>query len=119
MNSGIAPLQNLAILRQVKQVEITGTSNMIDGKGFAKNNITVGLNALEKSAAQYAVDGGRYLGGSSTPTVADIYLIPQLYNAKRFEVDLSPYPTLSAIQANCEQLTYFVAARPEKQPDFK
>lgn len=121
MNSGTAPLQNIAILRQVKQVEVTGTSDIIDGRGFAKHNITRGLSALEKLAKGCASNPGAgvFLGGSVTPTIADICLIPQLYNANRFGIDLEQFPTLMAIQKNCENMEAFKKAHPESQPDFK
>ena len=51
------------------------------------------------------------------PTIADCCLVPQLYNARRFGVDLSPYPTLLRIEASCLALPAFDAARPERQPD--
>lgn len=51
------------------------------------------------------------------PSMADCCLVPQLYNARRFGVDLSPYPTLQCIEAACLALPAFDAARPERQPD--
>lgn len=53
----------------------------------------------------------------SEPTIADICLIPQLYNARRFGLDLTPYPCLMRIEAACLALPEFDAARPERQPD--
>ena len=52
------------------------------------------------------------------PTIADITLIPQLHNARRFDCDLSPYPILGEISARCEALPAFRNARPDRQPDF-
>jgi len=49
--------------------------------------------------------------------MADCCLVPQLYNARRFECDLEPYPTLLAIEARCAELAAFRDARPEVQPD--
>ena len=51
------------------------------------------------------------------PTLADIVLVPHLYNARRFNVDLTPYPTLVRIDAHCQTLPAFADAAPEKQPD--
>lgn len=51
------------------------------------------------------------------PTIADCCLVPQLYNARRFGVDLAPYPTLCRVEAACLALPAFDAARPERQPD--
>jgi len=59
---------------------------------------------------------GRFCEGD-TPTVADICLVPQVYNAQRFGVDMSPYPTIERIVAACSELDAFNAARPERQPD--
>jgi maleylpyruvate isomerase len=51
------------------------------------------------------------------PTLADICLVPQLANARRFGVDLSRYPRLLKVEANCMSLPAFADAAPEKQPD--
>ena len=51
------------------------------------------------------------------PTLADVCLVPQMYNARRFSVDVTPYPRLVAICAHLEALPAFAAARPEDQPD--
>lgn len=51
------------------------------------------------------------------PTLADCCLVPQLFNARRFGVDLEPYPTIRRIEAACLELPAFDAARPENQPD--
>jgi maleylpyruvate isomerase len=50
-------------------------------------------------------------------TLADIVIIPQLYNARRFGVDLSPYPTILRIEAACAELAPFKQAHPDNQPD--
>ena len=59
---------------------------------------------------------GDYSDGD-LPTLADCCLVPQVYNARRFGVDLSPYPTILRIEEACLQLPAFQAARPENQPD--
>ena len=53
----------------------------------------------------------------NAPTLADVCLVPQIFNAKRYDVDLGPYPTLLRIFANCMQLQEFDRAQPSKQPD--
>jgi glutathione S-transferase len=53
----------------------------------------------------------------TTITLADVYLVPQMYNARRFKCDLVPYPTLLAICAHLESLPAFADAVPEAQPD--
>ncbi|MEN3276692.1 MAG: hypothetical protein V7631_2482 [Massilia sp.] len=73
------------------------------------------LQALEAEIAQ-SPGTGLFCHGDA-PTMADCCLVPQLYNARRFECDLSAYPTLVAIADRCEALSAFVAARPERQSD--
>ena len=53
----------------------------------------------------------------AAPTLADICLVPQMYNARRFGVDVAPFPRLQAICRHLEALPAFEAARPEAQPD--
>jgi maleylpyruvate isomerase len=120
VNSGIAPVQNLAIIRQVKQVVLTGDEGeTVDGRGFCKYNVQKGLAALEKLAAPHysAATNAVYLGGTSAPSIADICLVPQMYNANRFGVDLTQFPTLMSIKANCDAHSCFQVAKPEAQPD--
>jgi len=52
------------------------------------------------------------------PTVADLYLIPQLYNARVFDIDVSAYPLLNQIDEKCQALDAFEKAMPESQPDY-
>ena len=52
------------------------------------------------------------------PTVGDLYLVPQLYNSRLFEIDLSPYPLLCAIDERCRALPAFDKAMPFNQPDY-
>jgi maleylpyruvate isomerase len=106
VNSGIQPLQNLRILQQI---DALGGSRV----AWARDVIDSGLGGLEALAAETA---GRFLVGDA-PTIADILLVPQLYNARRFGVDLAPYPTLLAVEAACERLPAFQAAHPDRQPD--
>lgn len=79
--------------------------------------ISTGLDAFEKALAQ-AKTSGKFCFGD-TPTLADIVLVPQVFSARRFNVDMTPYPLIAAIDANCNALPAFAAAHPAKQPDFQ
>jgi glutathione S-transferase len=59
---------------------------------------------------------GRFCHGDR-PTFADICLVPQVYNARRFKVDLAAYPTIRRIEGECLALPAFADAAPDKQPD--
>ena len=72
------------------------------------------FTGLEVQARQSS--DGRYLYGGRV-TLADVCLVPQLFNARRFECDLAPYPTLTAVGAHLESLPAFARAAPAAQPD--
>ena len=72
--------------------------------------VTEGLAALEAMAAPRA---GRFLVGDA-PTLADLCLVPQLFNARRFQVPLDPYPTLVRADAEANRLEAFAAAHPDR-----
>jgi maleylpyruvate isomerase len=76
--------------------------------------ITAGFDAYESLA--HAHGDGPYSFGAS-PTLADVYLIPQIESARRFQVDLMRWPRLLAIEATCLQLDAFRLATPALQPD--
>jgi maleylacetoacetate isomerase len=82
---------------------------------WSRHWIQVGFKALE-SRAIAASSGRRYLLGDSV-SIADLCLVPQMYNARRQQVDLSPFPPLVAISHHLESLPPFAAAAPEAQPD--
>lgn len=107
VNSGIQPLQNLSVLQFVKH-ELKS-----DDKVFAAHWNARGLTALEAAVKETA---GTYCVGD-TVSFADIFLAPQLYGARRYGVDLTPFPTLTRIEAACDKLPAFQAAHPDRQPD--
>ena len=101
----VHPLNNLRVLKRLE--------SQFGADADAKNDwyrhwVAEGLAALEAMAGP-----GPFLGGDA-PGVADICLVPQLYNARRFEVDLSPYPRLVAVDAVANALPAFRAAAPER-----
>lgn len=106
VNSGIQPLQNLTV---TDRLEAGGG----DAQAWRHHFISRGLAALEHTAT---VTAGAFLVGDA-PSVADVYLIPQLYNARRFSLDLTSYPTLTRVEAACEALPAFQTAHPDAQPD--
>jgi maleylacetoacetate isomerase len=77
--------------------------------------ISVGFRALEEDVKRVSSDGQHMFG--KTVTLADVYIVPQMYNARRFNCDLEPYPTLRSICAHLETLPAFAKAAPEAQPD--
>ena len=107
VNSGIQPLQNLEPQRYVREV-LKG-----DAKAWTEHFIGRGMKALESLASETA---GRFLVGDEV-TIADVCLVPQMFAARRFGVDPASLPTLSRVEAACNELVAFEAARPERQPD--
>lgn len=77
--------------------------------------IAVGLDALERQVARHSLDSKHCYGDAVT--MADVCLVPQLYNARRFGCDLAAYPTLVGIDAHLTALPAFAAALPERQED--
>ncbi|EAW81280.1 maleylacetoacetate isomerase isoform 1 [Homo sapiens] len=101
---GIQPLQNLSVLKQVgEEMQLT----------WAQNAITCGFNALEQILQSTA---GIYCVGDEV-TMADLCLVPQVANAERFKVDLTPYPTISSINKRLLVLEAFQVSHPCRQPD--
>ena len=106
----IHPLNNLRVLKYLKG-ELGQEQEAVD-RWYA-HWITEGLTALEAIAAPRA---GAFLYGDM-PTIADICLVPQLYNARRFNVPLDAYPTLLRADASANALPAFAAAHPDRQED--
>ena len=75
--------------------------------------ITEGFGPLE---AMIASSAGDFCVGDA-PSLADVCLVPQVYNARRYECDLAPYPTIRRIDQRCRQIEAFARAAPERQPD--
>ena len=104
----IHPLNNLRVLKYLKN-ELGHSQDEVD-RWYA-HWISEGLPALEVMAAPRA---GKFLFGDA-PTGADICLVPQLYNARRFNVPLDDYPTLLRAEENANKLEAFAAAHPDRQ----
>ncbi len=107
VNSGIQPHQNLAPMRRIDQLAQGA------GKLHAQHYNRLGLAAYEERVKETA---GAFSIGDAV-SAADLFLYPQLTTARRFEIDLAPFPTLLAIEERCRALPAFQAAAPDKQPD--
>jgi maleylpyruvate isomerase len=112
MACDIHPLNNLRVLKY-----LSGPLAVDDAQKAAwiHHWHLTGLTALELDLARDA-QRGRFCVGD-TPTMADCCLIPQLFSAIRFGLDLTPFPTLLAIDSACQQLPAFQLAHPARQPD--
>ncbi len=106
----IHPLGNLRVLQALRQ---DFAADEMQIKAWRHRWMGEGLRAMEVMLESF---GGSFSYGDR-PTLADCYLIPQLYNAKRFEISLEQYPRLGAVDATCATLPAFAAAHPEQQPD--
>lgn len=102
--SDIHPLNNLRVLKYLTRD--LGLNEQTKDRWIARW-IAEGFEALEAMAGE-----GRYLGGD-TPGIADCCLVPQMYNARRFEVAVDHYPRLVAIDAACIELDAFQRAHPD------
>ena len=103
----VHPLNNLRVLKYLKS-ELRQEQAAIDR--WYVHWVTEGLEALEAMAAPRA---GAFLFGE-TPTLADVCLVPQLYNARRFSVPITPYPTLRRADESASALPAFAAAHPDR-----
>lgn len=108
----IHPVNNLRVRKYLK--EVMGQSDEAVNTWY-RHWIALGFEGLERQIAPHA---GKFCYGD-TPTVADICLVPQMYNARRFKLDLAPYPGLVAIDARAQSLPAFADAAPERQADFE
>lgn len=108
----IHPINNLRVLKYLSdELQVSPEQKT----AWYRHWVALGLQALERQLTRNK-ETSLFCHGD-TPTVADCCLVPQLYNARRFECDLTPYPTMLAIAERCEQLAAFADARPERQAD--
>ncbi len=108
----IAPINNLKVRKFLASDYGADEAGV---KRWIQRFINDGFTALEAAISTSKLTGD-YLVGDS-PTMADCCLVPQVFNARRFEVDMAAYPTLSRINATCEAHPAFVKAAPANQPD--
>lgn len=103
------PVQNLKVLARLRQIGLP-EAQVIEWAAWANRE---GLSACETLIAEEA---GPFCFGEA-PTLADLCLVPQLANARRFGVDVSAYPRLLKAEAAAKQIKAFADAAPDKQPD--
>jgi maleylpyruvate isomerase len=108
VNSGIQPFQNLKPTQLLKERGINPVP-------LVARVIGDGLTALEILAQPGA---GRFLVGDS-PSFADLFLVPQLFQARRFGVEVAAFPLLLRIERECAKVSEFARARPEAQADWE
>lgn len=108
----IHPLNNLRVL---KYFEHDWNVPAPEREDWIRHWIETGFKALEAMLADHPSTGDFCEG--EFPTLADCCLVPQVYNARRYGVDMTPYPTIRRIEAACLALPAFQAASPERQPD--
>jgi maleylpyruvate isomerase len=111
ITSDIHPLNNLRVLRHLEDVLGQDKSTR---DAWYRHWVQVGFEALERGLVRDA-QTGRFCHGDA-PTLADICLVPQVFNARRFSVDMNPYPRILAIDAACRELPEFQEAAPDRQP---
>jgi maleylacetoacetate isomerase len=108
----IHPINNLRVLRYLAH---TYGRNDADIAGWYNHWIGAGFEALEALVAGDPRTGSFCHG--DRPGLAEVALVPQVVNAERYTLDMTPYPTIGRIFANCMQLPAFQAAHPDNQPD--
>jgi len=106
----IHPLNNLRVLGSLRR-DFSADQATVDA--WAARWIAPGFDALQTLVERH---GAGWSFGDA-PTLADCYLIPQLYSAGRFNIDLTPWPTLLAVEEKASAHPAFAAARPDRQPD--
>lgn len=110
INSGIQPIQNLSVMKYLKS-EYGQSDESVHA--WNAHWITRGFEALEFRLKQSA---GRFCYRDEV-TLADAFLVPQVFNAKRFNVDLTRFPAIDRVHRHCEELEAFQMAHPSQQPD--
>jgi len=109
VNSSIQPYQNASTMKWLRERH----AGAGDDVAFTGHFLTRTMTSLEEVVRDGA---GRFCHGDEV-TLADLLVVPQLYGARRFGVDVTRFPTLLRVEAACASLPAFVAAAPDRQPD--
>ncbi|WP_135454059.1 maleylacetoacetate isomerase [Vibrio echinoideorum] len=111
----IHPLNNLRVLQYLERGLSCGQEVKMDWIHYWMSQ---GFSALEEKLAKHRkTHGDSVYSLTDSPCIVDICLVPQAYNALRFDVDMSPYPLINSIVEECNQLPAFIDAMPESQAD--
>ena len=110
----IHPINNRRILEYLKKTLHCDEAAV---EAWCGTWIQAGFDALEELLAADERRGAFCFGDA--PTIADVYLVPQVESARRFKVDLEPYPRIVAIDRACAELDAFRRAAPAAQPDAR
>lgn len=111
----IHPLNNLRVLQYLERKLSCEQEAKIDWLHYWMSQ---GFSALEDKLAKHRkAHGDSVYSLTDSPCIVDICLVPQVYNALRFDLDMSPYPLINSIVAACNQLPAFIDAMPENQAD--
>jgi len=108
----VHPLNNLRVLNYLRS-PLGHDEAEVDT--WYRHWIAEGLRALEEEARRASGDG-RHMFGTEV-TLADVCIVPQMFNARRFKCNVEPFPTLRGICAHLETLPPFARAAPKAQPD--
>jgi maleylacetoacetate isomerase len=113
ISNDMQPVQNLRVLKRVAGLFEDAATGAAARDAWAKAVVSSGLEGLEALLRRTA--GSRCVGDDVS--LADAYLVPQIYNAVRFKIDLGPYPTVVRVHDALVQLPAFMSAHPSAQPD--
>ncbi|MEC7309140.1 maleylacetoacetate isomerase [Vibrio satsumensis] len=111
----IHPLNNLRVLQYLERELLCEQEAKMD---WLHHWMSQGFLALEEKLAKHRkVHGDSVYSLTDSPCIVDICLVPQVYNALRFDLDMSPYPLINSIAEACNKLPAFIGAMPENQGD--
>ncbi|MEE2756529.1 MAG: maleylacetoacetate isomerase [Myxococcota bacterium] len=110
INSGIQPIQNLRVMQRLgREFGLDKSAQQSWSRGWIEFGFEALHNLVERHGATYSF--------GDQVTLADLALIPQLYNARRFNVELERFPRLLEIESALIQIPAFISAHPDRQPD--
>jgi maleylpyruvate isomerase len=111
-NSGIQPLQNTSVTTALEKTYGLTTAQRTEWiQHWNQKGLTGVEEILKKTAGEFCL--------GNQVTAADCFLVPQIFSAKRFGVDLTPYPTIRRIDEAATRLEAFQRAEPSRQPDYQ